>query len=394
LLLLLFQYYNEAMELCHQVYGEESLLSSRLYINIGIVYEDNNDYVKAFEYFRKWAETSEAVLGSDHPKTIRAKGVLREPRYRLVALRLKQLCEPNNPDNHVDSDSIDEARINQEVGDLDEEEDGYQNRSEDRQDDDDENIEQRENVDEFSNIQQLINATNIMQGIFNDIWHHLNIDDVHNDDDDIRVDVQQSINNNQDALTTEGTVNNQDALTTEGTVNNQDALTTEGTVNNQDAPDTQELISDARVEPSNVSAVVDNQLRDSAGVPDNEALNEYGTDDGHFITDPLDDIIAEIIMSSLTTRGSESQTDSNRIDDNNDNGDAVSPGSDAGSSDATNLISGDSSEVASDHNNDNIILAPAFSDANRTLAAVEDDVDRTIDETVAEQGIYEDNRNF
>ena len=54
------------MEICRQVYGEDSLLSSRLYINIGIVYEDNNDYVKAYEFFRKWATVSEIVLGPDH----------------------------------------------------------------------------------------------------------------------------------------------------------------------------------------------------------------------------------------------------------------------------------------------------------------------------------------
>ena len=52
----LLQYYNDAMEICKQVYGEFSLLTSRLFINIGIVYEDQNDYVKAFEYFKKWAQ--------------------------------------------------------------------------------------------------------------------------------------------------------------------------------------------------------------------------------------------------------------------------------------------------------------------------------------------------
>ena len=118
------------MEICCQVYGEDSLLSSRLYINIGIVYEDNNDYVKAYEFFRKWAEVSEAVLGPDHPKTIRAKGVLREPRYRLVAQRLKQHAERSRGDENSgggpDSEDgeLDEGTINQEVENMDEEEDG------------------------------------------------------------------------------------------------------------------------------------------------------------------------------------------------------------------------------------------------------------------------------
>ena len=38
-MMLMFQYYKEAQEICCQVYGEVSLLSSRLYINIGIVHE-------------------------------------------------------------------------------------------------------------------------------------------------------------------------------------------------------------------------------------------------------------------------------------------------------------------------------------------------------------------
>lgn len=37
----ILQLYNQAMELCMQMYGELHILTSRLYINIGIVYEDN-----------------------------------------------------------------------------------------------------------------------------------------------------------------------------------------------------------------------------------------------------------------------------------------------------------------------------------------------------------------
>ena len=91
-----------------QVYGEESLLTFRLYINIGIVYEDNKDYVKAYEFFTKWAAVSEKVLGPDHPKTKRAKGVLKEPKYQFVAQYLGQLRESENrlegaPENCPDS---------------------------------------------------------------------------------------------------------------------------------------------------------------------------------------------------------------------------------------------------------------------------------------------------
>ncbi|ESO94433.1 hypothetical protein LOTGIDRAFT_232289 [Lottia gigantea] len=79
------KWYNEAMDLCMQMYGEYHILTSRLYINIGIVYEDNDNYNKAYEYFKKWARVSEEILGPDHPKTQRAKGVLRETRYKRIA---------------------------------------------------------------------------------------------------------------------------------------------------------------------------------------------------------------------------------------------------------------------------------------------------------------------
>ncbi len=111
-----FQYYNQSMDICGQVYGQQSLLGSRLYINIGIVYEDNNDYVKAYEYFKRWADTSEIVLGPDHPKTRRAKGVLHEPRYRLVANRIKEQLDANGPDPRSE---IDGDQINAEVLDMD-----------------------------------------------------------------------------------------------------------------------------------------------------------------------------------------------------------------------------------------------------------------------------------
>ncbi|GAB1609949.1 repeat-containing DDB_G0287407-like [Argonauta hians] len=80
--------YNQAMDLCMQMYGEYHILTSRLYINIGIVYEDNKEYRKAYEYFKKWARVSEEILGPDHPKTRRAKGVLQETRYRRLAQEL------------------------------------------------------------------------------------------------------------------------------------------------------------------------------------------------------------------------------------------------------------------------------------------------------------------
>ena len=117
--------------MCLQVYGECSLLISRLYINIGIVYEDNNDYVKAFNYFIRWARVSEMILGPHHPKTLRAKGVLKEPRYSLVAERLKENSNDatrravgdnqdttGRPVGDNQDVAMDEESINQEVSEL------------------------------------------------------------------------------------------------------------------------------------------------------------------------------------------------------------------------------------------------------------------------------------
>lgn len=82
-----------------QMYGEYHILTSRLYINMGIVYEDNNDYKKAYEFFKKWARVSEEILGPDHPKTLRAKGVLRESRYRRIARVQGEWTEDSQDDN-------------------------------------------------------------------------------------------------------------------------------------------------------------------------------------------------------------------------------------------------------------------------------------------------------
>jgi uncharacterized protein with von Willebrand factor type A (vWA) domain len=78
---------------------------SRLYINIGIVYEDNKNYLKSFEYFKKWARVSEEVLGPSHPKTLRAKGVLNETRYRIIAQRIEDSGN-NMDDNSLQSEEL------------------------------------------------------------------------------------------------------------------------------------------------------------------------------------------------------------------------------------------------------------------------------------------------
>lgn len=92
-----------------QMYGEYHILTSRLYINIGIVYEDNSNYKKAYEYFKKWARVSEEILGPDHPKTLRAKGVLRETRYRSIAREMGEWNEDDMDDNNDEDDDDEET---------------------------------------------------------------------------------------------------------------------------------------------------------------------------------------------------------------------------------------------------------------------------------------------
>ena len=44
-----------------KAYGEKHLLACRLYLNIGILYEDNRDFQMAYDYFVKWHATSYSV---------------------------------------------------------------------------------------------------------------------------------------------------------------------------------------------------------------------------------------------------------------------------------------------------------------------------------------------
>ena len=55
---------NRSFELCLKTYGEKHMLTLRLYLNIGILYEDNRDFQKAYDYFVKWHETCQEVRRS------------------------------------------------------------------------------------------------------------------------------------------------------------------------------------------------------------------------------------------------------------------------------------------------------------------------------------------
>ncbi|XP_074643679.1 TPR repeat-containing protein DDB_G0287407-like [Tubulanus polymorphus] len=149
------EYYNEAMDICMQLYGENHILVSRLYINIGIVYEDNKNFRKAYEYFKKWAQVSEIVLGPSHPKTLRAKGVLKEERYRRIAQQLGESSEPpadnyysNIPDTSAENNPVIILDGMQEI-EEDEDEDYWWSNSDDEGNDDEDDDADIDYMDEL-----------------------------------------------------------------------------------------------------------------------------------------------------------------------------------------------------------------------------------------------------
>lgn len=50
-----------AYELCRKTYGEKHSLNARIYLNTGILYEDNKDYEKAYDFFVKWHDVQMEV---------------------------------------------------------------------------------------------------------------------------------------------------------------------------------------------------------------------------------------------------------------------------------------------------------------------------------------------
>ena len=53
---------TRSYELCRKTYGEKHMLMLRLYLNIGILYEDNRDFNKAYDYFVKWNDCCMEVM--------------------------------------------------------------------------------------------------------------------------------------------------------------------------------------------------------------------------------------------------------------------------------------------------------------------------------------------
>lgn len=69
------------------------MLTLRLYLNIGILYEDNRDFQKAYDYFVKWHETCQEVRRAFECSVLLTYSLTIRDRsdsnlYVLVALRL------------------------------------------------------------------------------------------------------------------------------------------------------------------------------------------------------------------------------------------------------------------------------------------------------------------
>ncbi|XP_033637129.1 telomerase protein component 1-like [Asterias rubens] len=96
------KYYMDALELCVQAYGEFSVLTSRLLLNIGIMFEDMRNYQEAFNYYIRWQDVCEQVFGYHHPRTQRCRNCLEEPIYRRIqqARDAKAKKASNKDDNY------------------------------------------------------------------------------------------------------------------------------------------------------------------------------------------------------------------------------------------------------------------------------------------------------
>ena len=67
------RYYNRALAIRKNIYGENHLDVATSYNNIGMVYSDQGDYTKALEYYTKALNILKKTLGDDHSSTKNAK---------------------------------------------------------------------------------------------------------------------------------------------------------------------------------------------------------------------------------------------------------------------------------------------------------------------------------
>jgi len=70
--------------LCKKAYGENHILTCRIYLNTGIFYEESGDYDTAFDWFVTWNDRCLEVLGPEHAMSKRAQDTLDEPMYKRL----------------------------------------------------------------------------------------------------------------------------------------------------------------------------------------------------------------------------------------------------------------------------------------------------------------------
>ena len=83
--------------------GEIHHSMTRVYLNIGVYYEDRRNYSEAFNYFYKWYQLIVELYGKEHSRSIRAIETLREPLYARYC-RQKGLDVPELMQGGQDSD--------------------------------------------------------------------------------------------------------------------------------------------------------------------------------------------------------------------------------------------------------------------------------------------------
>ena len=77
----------EARKLCLKEYGEFSTLMARIYYNVAIFFELQQEYSKAYECFRRTWLIDRQILGAHHPATKKTGSVLTDD-YLVEAQRL------------------------------------------------------------------------------------------------------------------------------------------------------------------------------------------------------------------------------------------------------------------------------------------------------------------
>jgi hypothetical protein len=79
------QAYAEAEEILMRVTGRLHVSVDRLYLNLGIAHEEDEELSKAYDTFYKWYEVCRDLYGINHTKTRRPISTLREDEYQRIA---------------------------------------------------------------------------------------------------------------------------------------------------------------------------------------------------------------------------------------------------------------------------------------------------------------------